>query len=86
MKDGHVIYKTEGVCASEIQFDVVNGRVCNVSFTGGCQGNTQGVGALAEGMAIEDVANRLSGIDCRNGASCPNELAKAAKKYMEENQ
>lgn len=85
MKDGHMVYKTSGVCASEISFDVVNGIVHNVVFSGGCKGNTQGVAALAEGMAIEDVPTRLKGIDCHGGHSCPNELAKAAEKYMQEN-
>lgn len=85
MKDGHMVYKTSGVCASEISFDVVNGIVHNVVFNGGCKGNTQGVAALAEGMAIEDVHARLKGIDCHGGHSCPDEFAKAAEKYMQEN-
>lgn len=84
MKDRHVVYKTENVCASEIQFDVVNGIVHNVKFDGGCKGNTQGVAALAEGVSVQDVATRLYGIDCHGGYSCPFELAKAAKQYMEE--
>ncbi len=82
MKDEHVVYKTENVCASEIQFDVVNGILHNVVFEGGCRGNTQGVAALAEGMSVEDVALRLSGIDCHGGHSCPDELAKAAREYL----
>ncbi len=80
-----MVYKTQGVCASEIQFDVVNGIVCNVKFNGGCKGNTYGVAALAEGMCVEDVATRLTGIDCHGGRSCPDELARAARKYIEEN-
>ena len=86
MKDGHMAYKTSNVCASEIQFDVVNGIVHNVVFNGGCKGNTQGVAALAEGMAIEDLPRRLRHIDCQGGSSCPDELAKAAERYMAENQ
>lgn len=86
MKDGHMAYKTSNVCASEIQFDVVNGIVHNVVFNGGCKGNTQGVAALAEGMAIEDLPRRLRHIDCHGGNSCPDELAKAAERYMAENQ
>lgn len=85
MKDGHVVYKTSGVCAQEISFDVVNGMVHNVAFNGGCRGNTQGVAALAEGMPLEDVATRLRGIDCHGRHSCPDELAKAAQQYMENN-
>ena len=69
MKDKHIVYKTTGLCATEIQFDVVNGIICNVKFNGGCKGNIQGLSALAEGMRVEDVAARLSGIDCRGGHS-----------------
>lgn len=85
MKDGHVVYKTSNVCAKEVSFDVVNGRVHNVEFNGGCRGNTQGVAALAEGMAVEDIPVRLRGIDCHGGHSCPDELAKAAEEYIREN-
>ena len=46
----HVVYKTEGVCARGIEFDIVDGIVHNVVFIGGCKGNTQGVARLAEGM------------------------------------
>ena len=84
VKDQHVVYKTNRkVCASEIQFDVVNGICHNCKFDGGCRGNTQGVAALAEGLRLEDIAQRLSGIDCHGGDSCPNEFAKAAKELLE---
>lgn len=86
VKDGHMIYQTANVCAQEIHFDVVNGILHNVQFIGGCRGNTQGVATLAEGLPLEDVVRRLKGIDCHGGNSCPNELSKAAKKYLEENQ
>ena len=39
-------FKTSGVCSRAIDFDVVDGKVVNVHFTGGCAGNTQGVAAL----------------------------------------
>ncbi len=85
VKDQHVVYKTNGkVCAGEIHFDVVNGVVHNVKFIGGCKGNTQGVAALAEGLTLEDVATRTMGIDCHGGESCPNELAKACQKLIDE--
>ena len=84
MKDEHVVYQPSGVCSSRIEFDVENGIVHNVRFTGGCAGNTQGVGALAEGMEVTEIAKRLSGIQCRpNGHSCPDEFAKAAQQYLD---
>ena len=53
----------------------------SVEFIGGCRGNTQGVARLVEGMDIDEAIARLDGILCRNGTSCPNELAKALKEY-----
>ena len=74
-------YKTHGTCAIAINFDVVDNKVTSVQFVGGCRGNTQGVARLVEGMDIDEVIKRLDGILCRNGTSCPNELAKALKEY-----
>ena len=84
MKDRHVVYQPKNVCATEIQFDLVDGILHNVQIIGGCAGNTQGVGILAEGMRAEDVVRRLSGIDCHGGFSCPNALAEAVKECIEE--
>lgn len=79
-------YRTAGVCSREILFDVENGIVHNVRFILGCGGNTQGVGALAEGMDIDEVIKRLEHIDCGGrGTSCPDQLAQALKKVKEEN-
>ncbi len=85
VKDQHVVYKTNGkVCAGEISFDVVNGILHNVVFSGGCKGNTQGVAALSEGMTLEDAITRMKGIDCHGGDSCPNELSKACQQLLDE--
>ena len=72
-------YKTSGTCSRAITFEVdENDCVHNVRFQGGCNGNTQGVAKLVEGMRREDVIGRLSGIDCNfRGTSCPDQLAKA---------
>ena len=64
-----------------INFEVEENKVKNVSFVGGCRGNTQGVARLIDGMDIDEAISRLDGIICRNGTSCPNELAKALKEY-----
>lgn len=77
-----MIYKTNGVCSREIQFDVEDGRVKNVKFAGGCSGNTQGVAKLVEGMLVDEVISRLEGIRCGfKGTSCPDQLAKALKEW-----
>lgn len=71
-------FPTAGVCSVKIQFDVENGIVRNVKFTGGCSGNTQGVARLAEGMQIDEVITRLKGIRCgMRPTSCPDQLARA---------
>lgn len=83
--DKHYVYKTNGkVCSQEISFDIIDGIIRNVEFVGGCRGNTTGVASLAEGMKAEDVASRLKGVDCQNGESCPNELAKAVAECLKE--
>ena len=73
-------YKTKGVCSSAIDFDIQDGIIHNVRFTGGCNGNAQGVAALVEGMNVNDAISKLSGISC-NGrtSSCPDQLAQALK-------
>lgn len=77
-------YKTSGVCSSAIDFDVVDNKLTNVKFTGGCNGNTQGVSLLAEGMDIDEVIKRLEGVKCDfRPTSCPDQLARALKQYKE---
>ena len=78
-------YRTKGVCAMQIQFDLEDGIVKNVQFMGGCNGNTQGVARLVEGMAVEEAIRRLKGIECRGGTSCPDQLALALESIKEEN-
>lgn len=81
-----MIYKTKGVCSSAISFDVVDNKVTNVKFQGGCAGNTQGVAALIEGMDIDDAIKRMEGIKCGfKPTSCPDQLANALKEYKAAN-
>lgn len=77
-------YKTSGVCSREIIFDVTDdGKVTNVHYVGGCNGNTQGVAALVEGMEIHEAIKRLKGIKCgMKGTSCPDQLAHALEQYL----
>ena len=71
-------YKTRGVCASKILFDLDGDTVKNIRFVGGCNGNTQGVARLAEGMKIGEVVARLKGVHCgMKPTSCPDQLAQA---------
>ena len=52
-------YTPRGVCSRNIHVEVEDGIVKNVIFTGGCSGNTQGVAALAKGMKVDEVIERL---------------------------
>lgn len=71
-------YKTKGVCARRILIDLDGDTVKKVEFDGGCNGNTQGISKLVEGMKVRDVAKKLSGIGCNlKSTSCPDQLAKA---------
>ena len=71
-------YKTSGTCSREIIFDVENGKVKNVQFIGGCNGNLKGIAALVEGMDVDSVIERVQGITCgMKKTSCPDQLAQA---------
>lgn len=71
-------YKTHGVCASRILFDLDGDTVSNIRFIGGCSGNTQGVSLLANGMHVDELIARLRGVRCgMKSTSCPDQLAQA---------
>ena len=76
-------YKTQGVCASKIEFEVNEGIVDNIRFIGGCSGNTQGVAKLANGRKVEEVISLIEGIRCgMKATSCPDQLAQALKETL----
>ena len=78
-------YKTNGVCSRSINIELEGETVTSVKFDGGCNGNTKGISALVVGMNIDDVINRLDGINCGfRGTSCPDQLAKALKEIKNE--
>ena len=74
-------YKTKNVCSQQINFDLEGNVVKNIEFIGGCNGNTQGVAALAKGMKVADAIERLEGIHCGpRPTSCPDQLATALRQ------
>lgn len=75
----------KNVCSREILFDVSDGKITSCEFVGGCTGNTQGLSKLVIGLTPNQVIERLKGIQCRNGTSCPDQLALAMQKYLDEN-
>ena len=76
-------YKTRGTCSVKIEFEVNDGIVSNVKFYSGCNGNLQGISHLVEGMKVEDVIEKLKGINCNGrGTSCPDQLSKALEEVI----
>lgn len=74
-------YKTKGVCARTINFSVEEGKVKNVKFNGGCNGNGKGVSALVDGMDVDEAISRMKGITCgMKSTSCPDQLAQALEQ------
>ncbi len=81
---GKFSYTPHGVCSAQIDFEIDNGIVKNVCFTRGCNGNTQGIAKLAEGMEAKEVIARLKGVNCNGrGTSCPDQLARALEAALE---
>ena len=66
-------YKTHNVCSRSIEFEVENNIITACKFNGGC--------ALVIGMTVDEAIRRLKGIQCRNGTSCPDQLATALEEY-----
>jgi len=74
-------YKTTGTCSRAINYEVENGVVTQCEFVGGCPGNTKGVAKLVVGRKVDEVIALLEGIQCRNGTSCPDQLAQALRRH-----
>lgn len=71
-------YRPEGTCSTNIELNVVDGIVEEVTFWGGCNGNLQGISHLVKGMKAEDIIERLEGIRCGGKpTSCPDQLCRA---------
>ncbi|HBE80535.1 MAG TPA: TIGR03905 family TSCPD domain-containing protein [Firmicutes bacterium] len=76
-----LVYETQGVCASRIYLTVEDGILLRLRFEDGCDGNTQGICRLVEGMAVDEIIRRLRGIKCEEKeTSCPDQLARALEK------
>lgn len=78
-----MIYKTKGTCSTMIDVELKDGVIDSVKFTGGCNGNLQGISALVKGMKPEEAISRLKGIRCGfKPTSCPNQLAHALEEMI----
>lgn len=78
-----ISYTPRGVCSRKIDIEIDGDIVKSVKFTGGCNGNTQGIARLCQGMKVQDVIERLQDLDCNGrGTSCPAQLAEALKENI----
>lgn len=78
-----MIYKTKGTCSTMIDVELKDGVIDSVKFTGGCNGNLQGISALVKGMKAEEAISRLKGIRCGfKPTSCPDQLAHALEEMI----
>ena len=76
-------YETKGTCSSAIDIEIVDGIIESVKFTGGCNGNLQGISALVKGKTPEEVISCLKGIRCgMKSTSCPDQLARALESML----
>ncbi|MEL4106172.1 TIGR03905 family TSCPD domain-containing protein [Oscillospiraceae bacterium WX1] len=74
----------KGICASKIDVEIENGVIKSVQFTGGCDGNLEGITRLVQGMDAQKATALLSGIRCgRKSTSCPDQLAKALQEAVD---
>ena len=70
-------YKLSDVCATEVEFDVVAGKLKNLAFYSGCPGNLRALSILLDGMRTEEIVLKLKGITCgERPTSCADQLAK----------
>ncbi|MBE6624293.1 MAG: TIGR03905 family TSCPD domain-containing protein [Ruminococcaceae bacterium] len=76
-------FRTRGVCARNISFELEDGIVKDVSFMGGCNGNLKAISKLINGMEAQKVIDILRGNDCGGrGTSCADQLAIALEEAM----
>ena len=78
-------FRPQGVCSQLIEIETEGNIIQDVRFTGGCNGNLQGISALLKGMTVENAIDRLSGIRCGfKDTSCPDQLSRALKDMQEQ--
>lgn len=78
-------FRPQGVCSQLIEIETEGNIIQDVRFTGGCNGNLQGISALLKGMTVKNAIDRLSGIHCGfKDTSCPDQLSRALKAMQEQ--
>ena len=73
----HCCYPLEICCAKQVDFELEDGKVRNIVFTGGCNGNLKMISKLLDGFTLQEIVEKCSGNLCRNkGTSCADQLAR----------
>ncbi len=79
-------YRTQGTCSREIYFSIEDGKVKDIRFVGGCDGNLKAISKLCEGMDARKVSELLTGNTCGfKSTSCGDQLARAIDKALSQN-
>ena len=82
----HYSYKTKNTCSTQIDFDIIDGKIRNVSFQGGCNGNLKSISRLVDGMDANELVKKLKGVECRDKkTSCGDQFAKAVEEALVNN-
>lgn len=78
-------YKTQMVCAPQINFDIDGNIISNIEFIGGCNGNLKAIAKLVDGWTVEKIEEYLLGNTCNNKpTSCADQLARGVRAAYEE--
>ena len=79
----HYTYQPRGVCSVQIDYDIVDGKIHNLVYIGGCNGNLKAIGKLVEGKDAKEVADILRGNICgMKGTSCADQLARSIDEAL----
>ncbi len=82
----HTLYTCQGTCSKAIEVTAKDGIIENVTFYGGCNGNTKGLSQIVRGMKVDEVIARLKGTTCgARPTSCPDQLTRALEQLRNEN-
>ena len=77
------VYYPRGVCSKQIDVEIKDGKIENISVLGGCNGNLKGLCSLLKGADAREVISKLKGTDCGGrGTSCPDQIAVALEKEL----
>lgn len=77
-------FKANGVCATNIKFELNGNVVSGIEFTGGCDGNLKAISRILDGTTVEFIQEKCRGNLCRSkGTSCADQLAVAVQEAFE---